>query len=636
MTARRTPPGDDRVIGRAFWRSVAVAAIAAAGYGAWRWWPRPAPAPVAPAPAASQGPAPAGPAPTTPVMPFEDVTAAWGIDFTRTNGADGRRLLPETMGGGVCVADVTGDGREDLLFADGDAWPDTPAGTPRGQGIAVFAQAAPGAPGPRFVRLANTGLERPGQLMAVAAVDLDGDGRAEILATGVDGVRLFVPDAPAGAPSHWREATADAGLAADRGWSTALAMADFDRDGDLDLLVAHYVEWSPAIDLRVNYTLTGIGRAYGPPTGFAGTDVRLWEQVAPLRFADATSSRGLAVRNPATQAPVAKALGLCVEDVDGDGDLDIAVANDTVQHFLFVNDGRGRFKEHGVASGIAFDRSGAATGAMGIDAAHHRNDGALAVAMGNFANQPTSFYVTRDGRHFDDDAILEGLAAATRRPLTFGLVFADLDADGREELVQANGHIEDRIAEVQPSQRYAQAAQVFWNTGSPEGAAWAEVPPAALGALAVPAVGRGLAWADLDRDGALDLVLAPVTGSPRVLRGTGARGRSCAVALSDPGAVGNRSSVGASVELFLTDGRTLRRRVMPWRSYLSQVPAEAWFGLGGGSVRSITVRWPDGVGERFDAPVQTGSFSRFSLGRGTGIAVTPARAVPAGGDEPSK
>ena len=590
---RQAPIGDDRVIGRATWWSLAVATAVGVTVVAWRAWPRAAP-PAPPAAALPTGPSAVARTVDVPALPFEDVTAAWGIDFDRVDGADGRRFLPETMGGGVGIADVDADGDLDLLFVDGDAWPDAPAGTRHGTGIAVFVNRGEGA-SPRFARAASTGLDRPWQGMGLAVADLDGDGRPEILATGVGGVRLFASDAAAPADSpRWQDVTEPAGLASIDGWTTAAGFADFDRDGGLDLVLGRYVEWSPEIDLRVGSTLTGIGRAYGAPTGFEGAELSFLEQVAPMRFEDRSADRGFTARNPSTGRPLAKALGFVIEDLDGDGDLDVFVADDTVQNLLFANDGAGRFAERGVECGVAFDRAGAATGAMGCDVARLRNDGALAIAVGNFANEPASLYVTRDGGRFDDDAIVEGISAATRPTLAFGVAFADLDADGREDLVLANGHVEPRIREVQSSQAYAQPAQAFWNVGSVRGPALAEVPAATLGALAVPAVGRGLAWGDLDADGRLDLVIGTVAGAPRVLRGAASAGRSLEVRLFDGRAAGNREAIGARVVL-RDGGRSQVRTVMPTRSYLSQVPAQAWFGLGDSSGgATVEVTWPDG------------------------------------------
>jgi hypothetical protein len=591
----RQPTAEDgRPIARAFWVSLGVAGSVALTVFAWRWAMRPAaPAPVEPASVA-------GPAPTraraTTELPFDDVTDAWGIDFRRTDGADGRRLLPETMGGGVAVWDVDADGDLDLLFVDGDAWPDAPAGTPHGQGIVVFLNRGRETTGPRFVRATDTGLGAPRQAMGVAMADLDGDGRPEILETGIGGVRLFAAErAPGGSPPRWRDVTRESGLSTVPGWTTAAGFADFDADGDLDVVLGRYVEWSAEIDFSVGYTLTGIGRAYGAPNGFRGTDVAFLEQVAPMRFEDRSGERGFVARNRATGEPLSKSLGFAIADVDTDGDLDVFVANDTVQNLLFVNDGLGRFAERGVESGIAFDRNGAATGAMGCDASHLRNDRALAIAVGNFANEPASLYVTAGDGRFSDDSIVEGISAATRRPLTFGVVFADLDCDGHEDLALANGHIEPRIAEVQASQSWPQAAQVFLNAGAGGGPAFTEVPAARLGALARHVVGRGLAWGDLDGDGALDLVVGGLRGAPIVARTMAAQGGSLAVRLDDPGSPGNRAAIGATIAVEASDGSVQHRTIMPTRSYLSQVPPMAWIGLGATQARRITVRWPDGA-----------------------------------------
>ena len=600
MSEGTDPHGhDDRVIGVAFRRSVAVAAAAGVAVLLWRLWPAPAPVPAPEAPL-PDGPA-ALPAPASSgAFRFEDATEAWGIDFRRTAGADGRRFLPETMGGGIAVWDVDSDGDLDLLFVDGDAWPDAPAGSPRGAGIALYLNDRSERGETRFVRAGDTGLDRPWQGMGIALADGAGDAPPEIVATGVGGIRHFVPVDAGGGP-RWRDATAESGLDRVGGWTTAAAFADFDGDLDLDLLVARYVEWSPEIDLAVGYTLTGIGRAYGAPTGFAGTDLVYLERGSDGRFTDRTAERGLLVRTPSTGGAACKALGLVIDDVEGDGDLDVFVANDTVRNLLFLNDGRGSFREDGIAAGVAFDRNGSATGAMGCDSSHLRNDRALAIAVGNFANEPCSLYVTPGDGRFADDAILDGISAATRRPLTFGVVFADLDADGREDLVLANGHIEPRIAEVQPTQRLAQPAQAFRNVGGSSGATFAEVPADSLGALSAPAIGRGLAWGDLDADGRLDLVLAQSEGAPRVLRNASVAGRWVSVRLRDGRSAGNASAIGAQVTLRTKDGAAMERTVMPTRSYLSQVPPVAWFGVGERAPEEVDVRWPDG--ERSVHPV---------------------------------
>ncbi|MGA0174908.1 MAG: FG-GAP repeat domain-containing protein, partial [Phycisphaerales bacterium] len=315
--------------------------------------------------------------------------------------------------------------------------------------------------------------------------------------------------------------TIESGLAELEGWSTAAGFGDLDADGDLDLVVAHYVEWTPTIDEAVDYRLAEIGRAYGPPLGFAGETVRVFFNDGDGGFVDRTVESGFDVRNAATGEPMAKALGLLVQDLDGDRDLDVFVANDTVANLLFVNNGDGTFRETGAASGVAFDRSGAATGAMGVDLARvsDRSGDRRMIAVGNFANEPSSLYADAfdaPGR-FADEAIPMGISAATRPALTFGVVWADLDGDGAEELVAANGHLEEAIGRLQASQSYRQPAQVFAFERGKSAGRMIELPREALGDLATPVVGRGLAWGDLDLDGDLDLVLTQIGGAPLVL-----------------------------------------------------------------------------------------------------------------------
>ena len=537
------------------------------------------------------------PAPQTvaaPSIPFTDIAADAGIDFVHRTGAYGERLLPETMGGGVAFLDYDNDGHPDLLFVNSMDWPwqpepERPATSHlyRNLGDGTFADVT-----------AATGMALTLYGMGVAVGDYDGDGYVDAFIAAVGGNRLYRNIDG----ERFEDVTELAGVGGDgKTWSTSAAFFDFDGDRDLDLFVCNYVAWSPDVDREVDFRLTGIGRAYGPPTDFPGTHSWLYRNDGGT-FVEVSAEAGIEVANPTTGAPVGKALAVRPLDLNGDGWLDLAVANDTTRNFLFVNQQGTGFRESGIELGAAFDAAGLATGAMGIDATQRR-DG-LTLAIGNFANEMSSFYVLRPGEGiFSDDAIVAGVGPASRRALTFGLVFVDADLDGRADLVAANGHVEPEINRVQASQNYPQPAQLFWNCGTDCPRRF--VPLTEIGALASPRIGRGLAYADIDGDGDLDLALTQTGGKAALLRNDQATGNAwIRVALEAPPP--NAQAIGATVTLTAADAQQVRT-VMPARSYLSSVEGPLTFGLGAApAAQSVTVRWPDGASETWrDLPANT-------------------------------
>jgi hypothetical protein len=412
------------------------------------------------------------------------------------------------------------------------------------------------------------------------------------------------------------EVTKEAGVggAAD-GWSTCAAWFDYDNDGRLDLFVGNYVKWSKEIDLEVGFKIDGTRRAYGQPTSFAGTFPSLYHNDGNGRFTDVSEKSGVQIKNPATGVPVAKTLGVAPVDLNGDGWMDLVVANDTVQNFVFTNAQNGTFKEIGALSGVAFDPNGQTRGAMGIDTARYRNDNALGIVIGNFANEMTALYVSQsDPCMFTDEAIQEGVGPASRLLLKFGVFFFDYDLDGRLDLLSVNGHLEEEISKIQQSQQYRQPAQLFWNCGAASGATYKLVTADKAGTdLFQPIVGRGSAFADIDGDGDLDVVLTQVNGQPLLLRNEQQLGRHW-LRLRLVGTRCNRDAIGAWIRIRLGD-KTLWREVMPTRSYLSQSELPVTIGLGNAEqFDELEIIWPGG---------QTQKITRAPLGRTTTIEQAP-------------
>jgi len=566
-------------------RGIAVGLLAVScAIAGFAWLRRTPTLPPAPLPVRSSTPASG-----TPDVSFVDITRAAGITFEHQNGAEGQKLLPETMGGGVAFFDYNNDGRPDLLFVDSRPWPWStgPRAAARSR-LALYRNDGGG----HFTDVTEAaGLAVDLYGMGAAAADYDNDGWVDLFVTAVGSNHLF-----RNVGGHFVDVTAAAGVAGQPDqWSTCATWFDYDRDGDLDLFVCNYVRWSKAIDLQQDFRVVGIGRAYGPPRTFEGAFPYLYRNDGGGHFTDVTASAGLQVKNPASGVPMAKSLGVAPVDVDGDGWPDLVVANDTVQNFLFHNEHDGRFTEIGARAGIAFDAYGNSRSAMGLDTADFRNDGSLGIAIGNFANEMTALYVSQqEPLQFADEAIVSGIGPKSRTALTFGVLFLDYDLDGRLDLLTANGHIEQEIQKVQASQHYEQAPHLFWNAGVGGRTTFVPVAAGAGGDLFRPMVARGVAAADIDGDGDLDLVLTGVAGPPRLLRNDQKTGHHW-VRLALTGTASNRDAIGAVIELTV-GGDTLRRAVMPTRGYLSQSELPVTFGLGDRtSVDEVRIRWPDGA-----------------------------------------
>lgn len=583
---------DDAIIGVAFQWSLAVIVVLAIVAGAAFYFLRPTETePEIVKTKLAKVEVREAPTLELPNIPFADITEAAGIRFQHENGAYGKKFLPETMGGGCAFLDFDSDGDQDLLLVNSQRWSWDPRGPAETADLlALYENDGTG----HFQDVtAGSGLDVSLYGMGAAVADYDGDGRPDIFVSAVGANRLFHNEGN----GKFIDVTESAGIGgAPLEWSTSCGWFDFDRDGDLDLFVCNYVKWTREFDEVQNFQLTGGGEAYGRPQNFEGTFPYLYRNDGNGKFTEVGEQAGLHIRNPATDVALAKSLGTTFADFDGDGWLDIIVANDTVQNLMFRNLQNGQFEEMGAIAGVAFDMNGAARGAMGIDAARFRNNDAVGIAIGNFSNEMTALYVSTGGQmQFMDESVSTGLGPNTRLELTFGVLYVDCDLDGRLDLFCSNGHLEEDINRVQSSQHYEQPQQLFWNCGPQSDTEFMPVPEEKCGPdLLKPMVGRGTACADIDNDGDQDLIVTAVGSRPRLLRNDQKLGNHwLKYKLVGKGA--NRDAIGAVIEVKLLD-RTLRRSVMPTRSYLSQSELPVVFGLGeNAAVETVSVTWPDGA-----------------------------------------
>jgi hypothetical protein len=296
--------------------------------------------------------------------------------------------------------------------------------------------------------------------------------------------------------------------------------------------------------------------------------------------------------------PTQKALGVALIDYNGDGWIDLFVANDTQPNRLYRNDGGKRFVDEAVAAGVAFSEAGKARAGMGVDAADYDGSGRESLVIGNFSNEMIALYHNEDGSLFLDEAPNGAIGRASALSLTFSCFFFDYDLDGRPDIFAANGHVADDINQAQPKITYAQAPLLFRNAGDKR----FEVADGGA-ALKTPVVARGAAHGDVDLDGDPDVVVTTNNGPAKLWRNDGGS-RAHALRLTLVGVTSNRSAIGARVRV-VADGRSMMKMVKTGSSYLSQSELPLTFGLGAiakvAKVATIEIQWPSGQVEKIPA-----------------------------------
>lgn len=516
---------------------------------------------------------------------FADVTPGSGIEFRNAPSRTPEKYLIESMTGGVALLDFDGDGLLDVYFANGAALGSPmPAGArPAKDDPAHWNRLYRNLGRFRFEDVTErAGVRGSGYSMGAAAADFDGDGRADLLVTGLGGNALYRNTGG----GVFEDVTAKAGVAGS-GWTTGAAFLDYDKDGDLDLFIARYVEWSFERNPYCGERKAGM-RAYCHPDQFAPAPHLLYRNNGKGVFEDVSTASGIAKAK-------GKGLGVIVGDTDGDGRPDIVVANDSFPQQLFHNRGDGTFEETGLGQGMAYDDDGHTFAGMGIDLADIDNDGWPDLFINALANQRYALFRNLKGL-FEYASGPAGVGRATMAHSGWGARLADLDNDGWRDLFVAQGHVMDNIERTQPGVKYLEPPLVMRNTRG----VFTDVSPGAGPVFTRPLAARGAAFGDLDNDGAVDAVLNCNDQPALVLRNQSQAGHWVMVRLE--GGAGNRDGVGAVVRVVTAAGAQ-QAMASPAGSYLSSNDPRLHFGLGASTeIRLIEVRWPSGSVSRVEKP----------------------------------
>jgi hypothetical protein len=481
--------------------------------------------------------------------------------------------LPETVGPGVAFIDYDNDGWPDIFLVNGVDWPGhvQKHSTPK-----LYHNNHDGT----FTDVTHkAGLDVEMYGIGVAVGDYDNDGYDDLFVTAYGQSHLFHNNGN----GTFTDVTQKAGLAGIKEFSTSAAWVDYDKDGNLDLVVGNYVQWAPENDLYC--TMDGKNKSYCTPESYKGTSVRLWHNNGNGTFSDVTQKAGLG-------EPTSKTLGVAVLDYDNDGWPDLLFSNDTQPNKLYHNNGNGTFAEKAVVAGVAFSEDGVARAGMGVDTADYDRSGNTSLLITNFSNQMISLYHNEGKGLFVDEAPRGDVGRASLLTLGFGCFFFDYDLDGWPDILVVNGHIDPEIQKVQVNVKYAEPPHLFRNLGKGK---YVEVTKSAGVEFATARVGRSAAYADVFNTGRLDVLLSTNGGAPHLFRNVATGKSNRSVRFKLVGTKSNRDGIGTVVRVTSSDG-TQTQMLKSGSSYLAANELVLTFGLGQlPKADLVDIRWPRGT-----------------------------------------
>lgn len=532
---------------------------------------------------------------------FTDVTRAAGVDFVHVVGPSRRFQLPEEMGSGGALFDFDNDGDMDLyLVQSGFLDREDPAHRNR-----LYRNDGNG----RFTDVSHgSGADIGGYGMGCAAADFDNDGDVDLLVTRFGGCVLLRNDGG----GRFEDMTDSSGLKVS-GWPVSTAFVDFDRDGHLDMYIVRYIEWTPAIESPC-YAPSG-ARDYCGPTSYRGpTSDLLYRNLGDGRFEDVSVTSGIA-------SAKGNGLGVLVTDFDGDGWVDLYVANDQTPAFLWMNQRNGTFVERAVQVGAAYSNDGLAIAGMGVAAEDLDDDGDHDLLVSNIRHQ-SHLCLRNDGGQFHDVSQAWGFGSWSVPSTGFGLALFDQDHDGRLDGMVANGAVSIWGVPFREGHPYAEPNQFFRRD---EAGRFHDATIEAGAAVAFADVSRALLTGDYDNDGDIDVVMTNNGGPVQLLRNEN-RSKHSWILLDLIPTGGGRNALNARVEV-TAGGKTYRRECRPHSGYLGSNDPRVHVGLGAAKrIDRLLVAWPNGAKEEWlDLAVNRLTRVRQGTGRAAGsiVSATP-------------
>jgi len=505
---------------------------------------------------------------------FEEISpASSGISWRHVNGRSPEYYLPETTGAGCAFLDYDNDGWMDIYLVNSgkcdffDPSPPLRNALYRNNRDGTFTDVTDKA-----------GVAGGGYGMGVAVGDYNGDGLPDLYVTQYGRNILYRNNGD----GTFTDVTEKSGLAAP-GWSSSAVWFDYDNDGKLDLFICRFVEFNKSKNKFCGNERTG-ERFYCIPSVYPPARSLLFHNNGDGTFTDVTMESGIG-------KVLGKAWGVVATDINNDGWMDLFVANDTVQNFLFRNRGHGKFEEIGLASGVAFSQEGRARSGMGVDSADFDQDGWQDLFVTNVDQEMYAIYCNRHDESFDDVAGTTGIGRATQLMSGWGVKFFDYDNDGNQDLFIANGHPDDKIEVHSTHVTYKEPLLLFHNNGR----GFENVSTSAGQAFSESFAARGMAIGDFDNDGAVDVLVAVNNGAPVLLRNLAAKANHW-LGIKLVGKKANPDAIGARIIWQAGDLKRSKLKTAGGSYLASHDPREVLGIRSRPKIDRLEIRWPQPSG----------------------------------------